>query len=48
MPASRAYDSPMRLGELGTPALLIGEEEHRPYNRVLLAEVLGLLGTPPR
>ncbi|MFD5251813.1 NAD(P)/FAD-dependent oxidoreductase [Streptomyces bobili] len=29
-----------RLGELGTPALLIGEEEHRPYNRVLLAEVL--------
>ncbi|MFI9543112.1 NAD(P)/FAD-dependent oxidoreductase [Streptomyces sp. NPDC052016] len=29
-----------RLGELGTPALLIGEEEHVPYNRVLLAEVL--------
>ena len=29
-----------RLGELGTPALLIGEEEHRPYNRGLLAEVL--------
>ncbi|MEV5429009.1 FAD-dependent oxidoreductase [Streptomyces sp. NPDC052701] len=29
-----------RLGELGTPATLIGEEEHRPYNRVLLAEVL--------
>ncbi|MFI9340241.1 NAD(P)/FAD-dependent oxidoreductase [Streptomyces sp. NPDC052773] len=29
-----------RLGELGTPALLIGDEEHRPYNRVLLAEVL--------
>ncbi|MFI5792402.1 NAD(P)/FAD-dependent oxidoreductase [Streptomyces sp. NPDC051677] len=29
-----------RLGELGTPALLIGEEQHRPYNRVLLAEVL--------
>ncbi|MEU9730377.1 FAD-dependent oxidoreductase [Streptomyces sp. NPDC048002] len=29
-----------RLGELGTPALLLGEEEHRPYNRVLLAEVL--------
>ncbi|GGS19483.1 FAD-dependent oxidoreductase [Streptomyces griseoviridis] len=29
-----------RLGELGTPAVLIGEEEHRPYNRVLLAEVL--------
>ncbi|MGW0495173.1 NAD(P)/FAD-dependent oxidoreductase [Streptomyces sp. NPDC003007] len=29
-----------RLGELGTPALLIGEEEHLPYNRVLLAEVL--------
>ncbi|CCK30219.1 nitrite reductase large subunit [Streptomyces davaonensis JCM 4913] len=29
-----------RLGELGTSALLIGEEEHRPYNRVLLAEVL--------
>lgn len=30
----------MRLGELGTPVTLIGEEEHRPYNRVLLAEVL--------
>lgn len=29
-----------RLGELGMPALLIGEEEHAPYNRVLLAEVL--------
>ncbi|MHB9861859.1 NAD(P)/FAD-dependent oxidoreductase [Streptomyces sp. YIM S03343] len=29
-----------RLGELGTPPLLIGEEEHAPYNRVLLAEVL--------
>ncbi|CAM5409273.1 NAD(P)/FAD-dependent oxidoreductase [Streptomyces aurantiogriseus] len=29
-----------RLGELGTPAVLIGEEEHLPYNRVLLAEVL--------
>ncbi|MGW2044602.1 NAD(P)/FAD-dependent oxidoreductase [Streptomyces sp. NPDC001858] len=29
-----------RLGELGAPALLVGEEEHRPYNRVLLAEVL--------
>ncbi|MGW5369351.1 NAD(P)/FAD-dependent oxidoreductase [Streptomyces sp. NPDC004009] len=29
-----------RLGELGTPALLVGEEDHRPYNRVLLAEVL--------
>ncbi|GGW38493.1 nitrite reductase [Streptomyces lucensis JCM 4490] len=29
-----------RLGELGTPALLAGEEEHPPYNRVLLAEVL--------
>lgn len=29
-----------RLGRLGTPALLIGEEEHPPYNRVLLAEVL--------
>jgi assimilatory nitrate reductase electron transfer subunit len=29
-----------RLGELGTPALVIGEEEHPPYNRVLLAEVL--------
>ncbi|MEJ1196213.1 MULTISPECIES: FAD-dependent oxidoreductase [unclassified Streptomyces] len=28
------------LGELGTPALLVGDEEHRPYNRVLLAEVL--------
>ncbi|MEW2446408.1 FAD-dependent oxidoreductase [Streptomyces parvulus] len=29
-----------RLGDLGTPALLVGDEEHRPYNRVLLAEVL--------
>ncbi|WP_316740101.1 FAD-dependent oxidoreductase [Streptomyces sp. MK7] len=29
-----------RLGELGTPALVVGEEEHPPYNRVLLAEVL--------
>ncbi|MGW5971108.1 NAD(P)/FAD-dependent oxidoreductase [Streptomyces sp. NPDC055186] len=29
-----------RLGELGTPVTLIGEEGHRPYNRVLLAEVL--------
>ncbi|MFI8302871.1 NAD(P)/FAD-dependent oxidoreductase [Streptomyces sp. NPDC085927] len=29
-----------RLGELGTPALLAGDEEHPPYNRVLLAEVL--------
>ncbi|MDN3020374.1 FAD-dependent oxidoreductase [Streptomyces sp. S.PB5] len=29
-----------RLGELGTSVTLIGEEEHRPYNRVLLAEVL--------
>jgi assimilatory nitrate reductase electron transfer subunit len=29
-----------RLGELGLPAVLIGEEEHTPYNRVLLAEVL--------
>ncbi|MFJ8712184.1 NAD(P)/FAD-dependent oxidoreductase [Streptomyces violaceus] len=35
-----------RLGELGTPALLIGEEEHRPYNRVLLAEVLAGRYTP--
>jgi assimilatory nitrate reductase electron transfer subunit len=29
-----------RLGELGTSVTLIGEEEHAPYNRVLLAEVL--------
>ncbi|MFI7347980.1 NAD(P)/FAD-dependent oxidoreductase [Streptomyces sp. NPDC049936] len=29
-----------RLGELGTPALVVGDEEHRPYNRVLLADVL--------
>ncbi|WP_425247540.1 NAD(P)/FAD-dependent oxidoreductase [Streptomyces sp. NEAU-NA10] len=29
-----------RLGELGAPAVLIGDEEHLPYNRVLLAEVL--------
>lgn len=28
------------LGGLGTAVTLIGEEEHRPYNRVLLAEVL--------
>lgn len=35
-----------RLGELGTPVTLIGEEEHRPYNRVLLAEVLAGRYTP--
>ncbi len=29
-----------RLGELGTSVTLVGDEEHRPYNRVLLAEVL--------
>ncbi|MGW7263675.1 NAD(P)/FAD-dependent oxidoreductase [Streptomyces sp. NPDC054842] len=29
-----------RLDELGVSVVLIGEEEHRPYNRVLLAEVL--------
>ncbi|MFD5077814.1 NAD(P)/FAD-dependent oxidoreductase [Streptomyces sp. NPDC058371] len=29
-----------RLDELGGSVVLIGEEEHRPYNRVLLAEVL--------
>ncbi|MFG2883266.1 NAD(P)/FAD-dependent oxidoreductase [Streptomyces sp. NPDC048297] len=29
-----------RLGELGVPALLVGDEGHPPYNRVLLAEVL--------
>jgi assimilatory nitrate reductase electron transfer subunit len=29
-----------RLGELGVPALVVGEEEHPPYNRVLLADVL--------
>lgn len=29
-----------RLGELGTPVTLVGDEEHHPYNRVLLAEVL--------
>ncbi|GHF72718.1 NAD(P)/FAD-dependent oxidoreductase [Streptomyces thermodiastaticus] len=29
-----------RLAELGTQALVVGEEEHPPYNRVLLAEVL--------
>ncbi|MDN0194357.1 FAD-dependent oxidoreductase [Streptomyces sp. S.PNR 29] len=29
-----------RLGEFGTPVTLISDEEHRPYNRVLLAEVL--------
>ncbi|MGW4730589.1 NAD(P)/FAD-dependent oxidoreductase [Streptomyces shenzhenensis] len=29
-----------RLAELGGSALLVGEEEHHPYNRVLLAEVL--------
>jgi len=30
-----------RLGELGTAALLIGAEEHRPYNPVLIGEGLG-------
>ncbi|WP_328747358.1 FAD-dependent oxidoreductase [Streptomyces sp. NBC_00285] len=35
-----------RLGELGTPVTLVGEEEHRPYNRVLLAEVLAGRYTP--
>jgi assimilatory nitrate reductase electron transfer subunit len=35
-----------RLGELGTTVTLIGEEEHRPYNRVLLAEVLAGRYTP--
>ncbi|KOG40858.1 NAD(P)/FAD-dependent oxidoreductase [Streptomyces resistomycificus] len=29
-----------RLGELGVSVTLVGDEEHRPYNRVLLAEVL--------
>ncbi|MGC5568645.1 NAD(P)/FAD-dependent oxidoreductase [Streptomyces sp. FR-108] len=29
-----------RLSELGVSAVLVGEEEHTPYNRVLLAEVL--------
>ncbi|MFC8663275.1 NAD(P)/FAD-dependent oxidoreductase [Streptomyces sp. NPDC057199] len=29
-----------RLGELGVSAVLVGDEEHTPYNRVLLAEVL--------
>ncbi|MGP4045122.1 NAD(P)/FAD-dependent oxidoreductase [Streptomyces sp. 2A115] len=29
-----------RLGELGMDAVLVGEEAHSPYNRVLLAEVL--------
>ncbi|MGX1490080.1 NAD(P)/FAD-dependent oxidoreductase [Streptomyces tendae] len=29
-----------RLGELRTDVTLVGDEEHRPYNRVLLAEVL--------
>ncbi|MFI8075387.1 NAD(P)/FAD-dependent oxidoreductase [Streptomyces sp. NPDC086033] len=35
-----------RLGELGTPVTLVGEEEHPPYNRVLLAEVLAGRYTP--
>ncbi|MEU0213246.1 NAD(P)/FAD-dependent oxidoreductase [Streptomyces canus] len=35
-----------RLGELGTSVTLVGEEEHRPYNRVLLAEVLAGRYTP--
>ncbi|KIE23438.1 nitrite reductase [Streptomyces sp. MUSC 125] len=35
-----------RLSELGVPALLVGEEEHPPYNRVLLAEVLAGRYTP--
>lgn len=35
-----------RLGELGVPAVLVGEEEHIPYNRVLLADVLAGRYTP--
>ncbi|MEJ8669236.1 FAD-dependent oxidoreductase [Streptomyces sp. MS1.AVA.1] len=35
-----------RLGELGTPVTLVGDEEHRPYNRVLLAEVLACRYSP--
>ncbi|MPY62721.1 NAD(P)/FAD-dependent oxidoreductase [Streptomyces spongiae] len=35
-----------RLGELGVPAVLVGEEEHTPYNRVLLADVLAGRYTP--
>jgi assimilatory nitrate reductase electron transfer subunit len=35
-----------RLGELGVPAVLVGEETHPPYNRVLLAEVLAGRYTP--
>ncbi|MEW2395845.1 FAD-dependent oxidoreductase [Streptomyces sp. NPDC046862] len=35
-----------RLGELGVPSVLVGEEEHTPYNRVLLADVLAGRYTP--
>ncbi|MFF4521504.1 NAD(P)/FAD-dependent oxidoreductase [Streptomyces bluensis] len=35
-----------RLGELGVPAVLVGEEDHPPYNRVLLADVLAGRYTP--
>lgn len=35
-----------RLGELGLSAVLVGEEEHAPYNRVLLADVLAGRYTP--
>ncbi|MDQ1029436.1 assimilatory nitrate reductase electron transfer subunit [Streptomyces umbrinus] len=35
-----------RLGELGMSAVLVGDEEHTPYNRVLLAEVLAGRYTP--
>ncbi|MEV6592882.1 NAD(P)/FAD-dependent oxidoreductase [Streptomyces acidicola] len=35
-----------RLGELGVPAVLVSEEAHTPYNRVLLADVLAGRYTP--
>ncbi|MER6009664.1 NAD(P)/FAD-dependent oxidoreductase [Streptomyces bluensis] len=35
-----------RLGELGVPAVLVGDEDHPPYNRVLLADVLAGRYTP--
>lgn len=35
-----------RLAELGVPAVLVSEEEHPPYNRVLLADVLAGRYTP--
>ena len=35
-----------RLGEIGVSAAPVGDEEHTPYNRVLLAEVLAARDAP--